>query len=62
MGVDVNGDPDRYQRGIYDSIQREWVSIDINLGGIAEVISFCPLIGAKAFFVLKCTKEHFLFI
>ena len=52
MGVDVNGDPDRYQRGVYDGIQREWMSKDINMGGIAEVISFCPLRGAEAFFMV----------
>nr|WP_295679290.1 hypothetical protein [uncultured Lachnoclostridium sp.] len=34
--VDANGDPVRYQRGVYDSIQREWVHCT-NLGGIAEV-------------------------
>ena len=49
MGVDVNGDPDRYQRGVYDSIQKEWVHCT-NLGGIAEVRSFCPLTGTEAFF------------
>lgn len=27
MGVDANGDPDRYQRGVYDGIQIEWMSL-----------------------------------
>jgi len=38
MGVDVNGNPVRYQRGVYDCIQTEWVSLDTNMGGIAEAL------------------------
>jgi len=32
-------------------MQNEWMASAVNLGGIAEVFySFCPFIGAKAFF------------
>ncbi len=42
LQVDANGNLNRYQRGVYDSIQTERMQYSINLGGTAES-SLCPL-------------------
>ena len=43
--VGAYGGPDRYQKGVYDSIQLEWAIFIVMLGGTAEAQELLSLLG-----------------
>lgn len=51
--VDADGNLIRYQRGVYDCIQIEWVLMHQFGWYRRSLYSFCPFRGAGAFFIIK---------